>query len=241
MIYSLLNMNLSSKLRNEKQGSNKDILRNKLPTKSLASPKQRIRLKKEERMKVIALGLSLLVLSSFSGFPQNQEKAVAQEEAQKQVDFELRLKELGIELYPPVAPVANYVLTVRAGNLIFLAGHGPRKPEGGYVTGKVGRDLDLAAAKEAARLTAISLLSSLKAEIGDLNKVKRIVRVFGMVNAIDSFTEHPQVINGCSDLLVSIFGERGKHARAAVGMSSLPMNIATEIEMIVEVESEEKK
>jgi len=152
------------------------------------------------------------------------------------IDVEQRLKELGIELYPPDAPVANYVQTVRTGNLVFLAGHGPRKPEGGYITGKVGRDIDIEQGKEAARLTAISLLSSLKAEIGDLNKVRRIVRVFGMVNTDESFTAHPQVINGCSDLLVSLFGDRGKHVRAAVGMVSLPMNISTEIEMIVEVQ-----
>ena len=153
-----------------------------------------------------------------------------------QPDVEQRLGELGIELFSPDPPVANYVRTVRSGNLVFLAGHGPRKPQGGYVTGKVGRDLSIEQAKKAARLTAITLLSSLKAEIGDLNKVKRIVRVFGMVNAVDSFTQQPEVINGCSDLLVDIFGERGKHARAAVGMASLPLGIAVEIEMIVEVD-----
>ncbi len=158
------------------------------------------------------------------------------QQAAGQTDFEQRLQDLGVELFTPDPPVANYVRAVRTGNLVFLAGHGPRKPEGGYVTGKVGRDLDIPQAKEAARLTAITLLSTLKAEIGDLNKVKRIVRVFGMVNAVDSFTQQPQVINGCSDLLVEIFGDRGKHARAAVGMASLPIGIAVEIEMVVEVE-----
>ncbi len=148
---------------------------------------------------------------------------------------EQRLEELGIELQEPTAPVANYVNAVRTGNLVFLAGHGPAKPDGGFVTGKVGRDLGVEEAKEAARLTAISLLSSLKAEIGDLDKVTRIVKVFGMVNADPAFAQHPQVINGCSDLLVEVFGDRGRHARAAVGMGTLPFNIAVEIEMVVEV------
>lgn len=153
-------------------------------------------------------------------------------------DPEKRLKELGIKLHTPPAPVANYVVAVRTGNLVFLAGHGPRKPEGGYVVGRVGRDLDIEQAYEAARLTAIDLLSSLKAEIGNLNKVKRIVKVMGMVNAVESFTDHPKVINGCSDLLVSVFGDRGKHARDAIGMGSSPFNITVEIDIIVEVEDE---
>jgi enamine deaminase RidA (YjgF/YER057c/UK114 family) len=152
------------------------------------------------------------------------------------VDVEQRLKELGVTLHTPDRPLANYVHAVRTGNLVFLAGHGPRKPEGGMVIGKVGREIDLEQGKEAARLVAINLLSSLKAEIGDLNKVKRIVKVLGMVNADPSFTNHPEVINGCSDLLVAIFGDRGRHARSAVGMGSLPRNIPVEIEMIVEVE-----
>ena len=151
-------------------------------------------------------------------------------------DPEQRLKELGIKLRTPPAPVANYVTAVRTGNLVFLAGHGPRKPEGGYVTGRVGRDLTLKQGYEAARLTAIDLLCSLKAEIGDLNKVKRVVKVMGMVNSDESFTQHPKVVNGCSDLLVAVFGDRGRHARCAVGMGSLPFNIPVEIDMIVEVE-----
>ncbi len=154
------------------------------------------------------------------------------------IDVEERIRELGIQLYTPEPPIANYVRAVQTGNLVFLAGHGPRKPEGGYVTGKVGEDIDIEQAKEAARLTAISLLSSLKAEIGNLNRVKRIVRVFGMVNCKESFTDQPQVINGCSDLLVEIFGESGKHARAAVGMISLPINISVEIEMVVELKGD---
>jgi enamine deaminase RidA (YjgF/YER057c/UK114 family) len=103
------------------------------------------------------------------------------------------------------------------------------------VTGKVGSDLTLEQGRDAARLTGISLLSTLKAEIGDLNKVKRIVKVLGMVNSVPTFDKHPAVINGFSDLMVEVFGENGKHARSAVGMSSLPNNIAVEIEMIVEL------
>lgn len=150
-------------------------------------------------------------------------------------DPETQLKELGIQLIKPVTPVANFLKAVRVGNMVYLSGHGPDKPEGGYITGKVGSDLSIEQAKEAARVTGISLLSTLKATIGDLNKVKRIVKVFGMVNAVPIFEQHPQVINGFSDLMVQVFGENGKHARSAVGMSSLPFNIAVEIEMIVEL------
>jgi enamine deaminase RidA (YjgF/YER057c/UK114 family) len=150
-------------------------------------------------------------------------------------DPETQLKELGIQLIKPVAPVANYLKAVRVGNMVYLSGHGPDKPGGGYITGKVGRDITPEQAKKAARVAGISLLSTLKAEIGDLNKVKRIVKVFGMVNAVPTFDQHPQVINGCSDLMVQVFGENGKHARSAVGMGSLPFNIAVEIEMIVEL------
>ena len=148
---------------------------------------------------------------------------------------EERIEELGIELREPGNPIANYVNSVRSGNLIFLSGSGPKKSDGTFITGKIGGDLTVDEGYAAARLTAIEQLSSLKAQIGDLNKVERIVKVLGMVNAEQSFTEQPAVINGFSDLMVEIFGERGKHARAAVGVGSLPMNIACEIEMIVEV------
>lgn len=150
-------------------------------------------------------------------------------------DPEAKLQELGIELNTPSLPVANYVNAVRAGNLVFLAGKGPRKANGENITGKLGVDLTIEQGYEAARITGINQLSVLKAELGNLNKVRRIVKVKGMVNATPEFTDHPKVINGYSDLMVAIFGERGKHARAAVGMGSLPSNIAVEIEMIVEV------
>lgn len=156
--------------------------------------------------------------------------------AAAQVDYDKKLKDLGITLTEPSKPVANYVKAVRTGNLIFLAGHAPVKPDGSYVTGKVGRDLTVEQGYEAAKLTAISLLSTLKAEVGDLNKVKRIVKVLGMVNCHSDFGDHPKVINGCSDLFVAVFGDKGKHARSSVGMNSLPMNTSVEIEIIVEVE-----
>jgi enamine deaminase RidA (YjgF/YER057c/UK114 family) len=149
--------------------------------------------------------------------------------AQK-VDFDKKLKDLGIELITPTKPIANYVKAVRTGNLLFLSGDGPS------LTGKVGKDLTVEQGYEAARQTGISLISTLKAELGDLNKVKRIVKVLGMVNCTADFTDQPKVINGFSDLMVSVFGEKGKHARSAVGVYALPRNFALEIEMVVEVE-----
>ncbi len=151
-------------------------------------------------------------------------------------DAEEKLANLGINLPEASQPVANYVNAVRTGNLLFLAGKGPNLPDGNYVTGKVGQDLSIEEGKEAARLVGIAQLAVLKAELGDLNKVKRIVKVLGMVNCGPDFTQHPQVINGFSDLMVEVFGEKGKHARSAVGMNALPMDIAVEIELIVEIE-----
>jgi enamine deaminase RidA (YjgF/YER057c/UK114 family) len=153
-------------------------------------------------------------------------------------DVEARLKQLGISLPEAAKPVANYVQAVRVGNLVFLAGAGPKNPDGSFITGKVGKDLSLEQGYQAARLTGIVLLSNLKAELGDLDKVKRIVKVLGMVNADPTFTQHPKVINGFSDLMVEVFGDRGKHARSAVGMGSLPFGIPVEIEMVVEVADE---
>ncbi|HET9430722.1 MAG TPA: RidA family protein [Chitinophagaceae bacterium] len=149
---------------------------------------------------------------------------------------EQRLKEKGIVLTTPSAPVATYVNAVRVGNLLFLAGKGPTKPDGSNITGKVGKDLTIEQGQEAARLTAINHLSVLKAELGSLDKVKRIVKVLGMVNCHSDFKEHPRVINGYSNLMVEIFGDKGKHARSAVGMNSLPFGIAVEVEVIVELE-----
>jgi enamine deaminase RidA (YjgF/YER057c/UK114 family) len=151
-------------------------------------------------------------------------------------DAEQKLKEKGIVLTTPSNPVANYVNAVRVGNLLFLAGKGPTKADGMQITGKLGKDLTVEQGYEAARIVAINHLAVLKATLGDLKKVKRIVKVLGMVNSESNFTDHPKVINGYSDLMVEIFGENGKHARSAVGMGSLPNNIAVEVEVIVEVE-----
>jgi enamine deaminase RidA (YjgF/YER057c/UK114 family) len=152
------------------------------------------------------------------------------------IDFDKKLKELNIQLFEPAKPLANYVKAVRTGNLLFVAGHGPTKADGSNITGKVGKDLTVEQGYDAARQTGIAILSTLKAELGDLNKVKRIVKVLGMVNCTENFTDQPKVINGFSDLMVSVFGEKGKHARSAVGMYALPINISVEVEMIVEVE-----
>lgn len=151
-------------------------------------------------------------------------------------NVEDRIAELGIELTPPSPPVANYVNAVRTGNLVFMAGKGPTRADGTRVTGKVGVDLTIEQGYEAAQLVAAAQLSALKSEIGDLNKVVRIVKVLGMVNCGEDFENQPEVINGFSDVMVEVFGQRGKHARAAVGMGSLPRSIAVEIEMIVEVQ-----
>lgn len=165
---------------------------------------------------------------------QNQPEKIATR--QNNIDAEQRLKTLGIELPDESAPGANYVNAVQTGKLIFLAGKGPKQADGTYIKGKLGRDLSIEEGINAARLTGINQLAALKAFLGDLNKVKRIVKVNGMVNATEVFEDHPTVINGFSDLMVEVFGDRGKHARAAVGMGSLPFNMAVEVEMIVEVE-----
>lgn len=151
-------------------------------------------------------------------------------------DAETNLKEKGIVLTPPSSPVANYVNAVRVGNLLYLAGKGPQKADNTYITGKVGKDLTIEQGYEAARLTAIAHLAVLKNELGSLDKVKRIVKVLGMVNCTGDFYDQPKVINGYSDMMVEIFGENGKHARSAVGMNALPFNITVEVEVIVEVE-----
>lgn len=189
-------------------------------------------------MKRIYLCLALLLAFSCNEVKEVKEEAVTevQEAIDPNYNPEAKLKELGIELNTPSAPVANYVNAVRTGNLIFLSGKGPKKADGEYISGKVGTDLTIEQGYEAARITGINQLSVLKAELGNLNKVKRIIKVKGMVNAASDFTDQPKVINGYSDLMVAVFGDKGKHARAAVGMGSLPSNIAVEIEMIVEVQ-----
>ena len=148
---------------------------------------------------------------------------------------EARLKALGIELPPVAAPLANYVTYVQTGNLLYLAGQGPREGDGTMITGRVGRDLSVEEGAHAARLVGLGLLAATKKALGSLDRVKRIVKVLGMVNATEGFGDQPKVINGFSDLMVEVLGDAGRHARSAVGMGSLPMNIPVEIEMIVEV------
>ena len=148
---------------------------------------------------------------------------------------EKRLKELGIELGKVSAPVANYVNAVRTGNLLFLAGKGPRPQDGVRPSGKVGREYTVEQAYQHARTVGIDLLAVMRSELGSLDRVKRVVKLLGMVNGVPEFTDHPRVINGCSDLFVEVFGDAGRHARSAVGMGSLPMAIPVEIECIVEV------
>ncbi len=148
---------------------------------------------------------------------------------------EQRLKELGIELSKPTSPMANYVNAVRTGNLLYLAGKGPGLPGKPLPTGKLGRDFTIEQGYGYARETGLSLIAVMKAELGDLDRVKRIVKVLGMVNATSEFGSQPEVINGCSDLFVEVFGDRGRHARSAVGMGSLPRGIPVEVEVIVEI------
>ena len=149
--------------------------------------------------------------------------------------IEEKLKELGIELKTPPSPVANYIHVQQTGNLIYLSGQGPRNESGDFISGKVGSDITAEEAYELARNTAINIVSAMKSYLGSLDKVKKIVKVFGMVNSTSDFTDHPKVINGCSDFFVEVFGDKGRHARSAVGMGSLPNNMAVEIEIIVEV------
>jgi len=146
-----------------------------------------------------------------------------------------KLSQMGLTLPEPGPPAGNYVGAVRVGNLLFVSGHGPRH-QGQYITGKVGRDLNTEQAYEAAKVVMLNCLASVQRELGDLDRVKRIVKLLGMVNCTEDFTEQPKVINGASDLLVALYGEQGRHARSAVGMQQLPMNIPVEIEMIVEVQ-----
>ncbi len=185
------------------------------------------------RFIVLSVLLSLLWACGPSSQPSSHEVVNSQMGA---YDPEAKLAAMGITLNEPTPPVANYVHTVRTGNLVFVSGKGPQHDDGSYIEGIVGKDLTVEEGYAAARLTGIQSLASLKAELGNLNRVKRVVKVLGMVNSVEGFRNQPQVINGFSDLMVEVFGDRGKHARSAVGMGSLPSNIAVEIEVIVEVE-----
>ncbi len=150
--------------------------------------------------------------------------------------IDARLAELGIELPTPPAPVASYVPYVVAGDLVFISGQVTLGPKGLEYVGIVGQDIDLEGAKAAARLCAVNILAQLKAACGgDLDRVEQAVKVTGFVNAAPGFGQHPEVINGASDLLVEVFGDKGRHARAAVGAGSLPRNVAVEVEAIFRI------
>lgn len=147
-----------------------------------------------------------------------------------------RLAALGIQLPPPPPPIANFVTHVQEGNLLYLSGQGPREADGYLHAGKVGAEVSVDNAYAHARLTGINLLSVMHEALGDLGRVKRVVKLLGMVNAVSDFEDHPSVINGCSDLLIEVFGEAGQHARSAVGFGSLPGNITVEIEAIISLQ-----
>lgn len=151
--------------------------------------------------------------------------------------IEKKLEEMGLKLPPTPVPAANYVPTVRTGNLLFVAGHIPRMPDGSVLNaGKLGKEVTVEKGYEAAKYAMLNCLSSIKAALGDLDKVKRVVKLLCMVNAVPEFAEQFLVANGASDLLVGLYGDQGRHARSAVGMGSLPRGSCIEIEMIVEVE-----
>jgi len=161
------------------------------------------------------------------------------------MQVEMRLSKLGLELTDPAAPIHNLVLTVQTGNLLFVSGHKAMQSAeierlqskvGSDGALRVGRDLTIEEGYLFARYATLSCLCSIKAAIGDLDRVKRIVKVLGFVNSAEDFIKQPQVINGCSDLLVEVFGDAGRHARSAVGMQQLPSGIPVEIEMVVEIE-----
>ena len=164
----------------------------------------------------------------------------AQNEPLYDYDVEKKINEMGFKVPEPSTPIANYVPAVsfsKSGKtkLVYVSGTGPKTNEGTYITGKVDQDLTIEEGYDAAKLTALNILGSLKGEIGDLNKVVRFVKVIGMVNSTPNFNQQPAVINGFSDFIVEVFGDRGRHARSAVGLVSLPSDIAVEIEVVVEV------
>ena len=148
---------------------------------------------------------------------------------------EARLKELGIVLPEVVTPIANYLPYRIAGNILYLAGQGPRDDKGNILTGKVGAEVSVEEAYRRARLTGLGLLAAMRQALGSLDRVDGVLKLLGMVNAVPDFKDHPKVINGCSDLFVEVLGEAGKHARSAVGMGSLPNQMSVEIEGIVAI------
>ncbi|MEI8266366.1 MAG: RidA family protein [Betaproteobacteria bacterium] len=147
-----------------------------------------------------------------------------------------RLKQLGLELPKPTTPLANYVPFVMANGFLYLSGQGPRRSDGSLSTGKVGATVSTEQAYLDAQLTGLNLLATAHHALGDLGRIRRVVKLLGMVNAVPDYTDHPKVINGCSDLFVNVLGEAGRHARSAVGMGSLPGMMSVEIEAILQVD-----
>jgi len=149
---------------------------------------------------------------------------------------EAKLIEMGLTLPAAPAPIANYVRAVRTGNLLFVSGHGPIRDGKHQFVGKVGKDLSVEEGYKSAQLVCLNCLASVKEALGDLDRVKRVVKLLGMVNCAPEFGQQPEVINGASDLLGALYGDAGRHARSAVGMGALPRGISVEIEMVLEVE-----
>ncbi|TFJ80811.1 hypothetical protein NSK_007988 [Nannochloropsis salina CCMP1776] len=164
-------------------------------------------------------------------FPQSTTIAGSQK-----IHTEAKLTEMGLKLPSPGVPKGNFAMAVKSGKMIYLSGHLPTDANGQLLTGKVGAEVSPEEAQGAAKLIALNLLSSLKKEVGDLDRVKRIVKLVGFVNCVDGFSQQPMVVNGASDFFVQVFGDKGVHARSAVGTNALPLNIPVEIEAIVEVE-----
>jgi enamine deaminase RidA (YjgF/YER057c/UK114 family) len=153
------------------------------------------------------------------------------------MNADARIQELKLELPPPPKPAGVYNPVVQMGNVVYVSGHGPLQPDGSMICGKVGAELTEEQGKQAARQVGLTILSTLRTQLGSLNRIARVLKVLGMVNCVPDFERHPQVINGFSELMVDVFGEGGRAARSAVGMGSLPGNIAVEIECILELRS----
>mmetsp|Transcript_3857 Transcript_3857/g.15933 ORF Transcript_3857/g.15933 Transcript_3857/m.15933 type:complete len:170 (-) Transcript_3857:187-696(-) len=156
--------------------------------------------------------------------------------AARGVHTEAKIEEMGLKLPTPPTPAANYIMCHRVGNLLFTAGHLPMQEDGQLFNGKVGKDFTTEEAYTAARQCALAILGTVKAEIGDLDKVKRVVKLTGFVNCVDAFSAQPKVLNGASDFMGEVLGERGVHVRSAVGTNALPMNVPVEVEAIIEID-----
>lgn len=186
-------------------------------------------------MKIVFNQLIILLISLVLMYSCNSDTAHAHKHIIPQVNYDSKLDSLHIELPEITPPVANYVHITQGGKTLYLAGKGPRMKDGKNMVGKVGADLTVEEGYQGARRIGEIQLAVLKDYLGDLNKVKQVLKVTGMVNCTSDFENQPEVVNGFSDLMVEVFGDRGRHARAAVGMGSLPRNIAVEIDMIVEI------